>query len=220
MNRKEHSYVWIKYCENKKLWENKDLNNSDIAKIIKLGININYDNEIRFNNHTTATKKNLNKMLNISKSSFESFFNLLLSKDFLYFEENNKYKIKNFIKSKIIKTETTIWSSLRLNKNYIYKGTLNKYIFKTPNEKVAKLYVYACNNFFESELNYHQLGYIFQLIPFLDKNNSINIEDALIISNYKESNKYRFLKMIEQIPYVEIYDDKIIISKKLLELKN
>jgi hypothetical protein len=195
------------------LWEEKHLSNADIARIVKLGLYIDYNNKISFNNDVKVNKKNLNQILQLVNITFEKFFRTMLDSNIFYTTDLTGYKTYN------LWLQETVWHNLILNKEMMRKGRSSKYWYEQKYNTHIKLYVEPCKELFESNVSYHNIGYIFQLIPYLDYgDNSINVDDALKVLNYNVKNKYRFINTLQQIPYITIEKNFITISKTLVNM--
>lgn len=207
-------YVWLRFNNNQLLWADKYISPADIAKIIRIGVQIDYNNNLIFDNKISINKKNLNKILKLTRSKFELFFKKSLMNNIFYID-NLDYSYRtynNFVGNHI-------WSSLVLNKEFIRKGYSNRHWNEQTYSERIKLYIKPTKELFENA-TYTQVGNLFLLIPFLDfKDNSISIEDAMEHLGYNKEKKKRFIDSFNNLKYVYISDLYITISKELICFK-
>lgn len=206
--------MWLRFNPNQLLWGDKNISPADIAKIIRIGIQIDYNNNLIFDNKISINKKNLNKILKLSRSKFELFFKKALMNNIFYMDDlDYSYKTYNDF------VGNHVWNELVLNKEFIRKGYSNKHWNEQTYSERIKLYTKPTKELFENA-TYTQIGNLFLLIPFLNFNdNSISVEDAMDYLGYNKEKKKRFLKSFNNLKYVDVSNLYITISKELICFK-
>lgn len=217
INAKFRSYgnfTWLEFKYGEELFPNMKLGH--IARLLYLSTFITYDGILKTSNHAYMTKANMNKLLKLSAKQFYEFYNEMVNK-------------------KII-IENTEENCLLLNKDLFFKGTIEDKstydnLIRLNHKTIRELYV-------NIPISKHKtLGYIFKLIPYVNKEHNIlcknpleadidrlellnKTSDIAKICNYSKSKAKRLYEEMKEItlnnnPIVKIYENSISKKKRI-----
>lgn len=155
-------YVHVYYVSQKLLYNEMNIDNSNITRFLYLATYIDYNNrqsnllliKNKNNKLVPMTKKDMQRIMKLSKSQFCDFLNQMIEKTMLFEIEGKFY----------------------LSDKYVLKGKIEK------NKDCVRLYVNPVRCLYENSTprQHKQLSYIYQLIPFADYNtNFITINNKV-----------------------------------------
>lgn len=149
-------FVIFEYC--KGLTINEELTQSDLSRLFMLATFTGYDGVLMFDNATAINKTNMNKIINISESKFLEFY----------------YKLKKL--DILIEESKTI---LKLNKNYFFKGEIKKHKDYIQKNDYTRIYIKVIRDLYNkiSARSHKQLGILFMLIPYINREWNILCEN-------------------------------------------
>ena len=175
-----------------------DLSSQSIVRLIYIATYIDYSNNILcYDNKVLLTKKDIKKLMLLSDSVFKRWFNEMINKKYIIQKENNFY----------------------ITDKYFRKGQLNKNLSDYKNSKYTRIYINAVRKLYltTKSTSHSVLGYIFQLIPFVnlqwnivcnnplepDKDliNPLTIGEFCDIIGYDKKNAKRLIKIIASIKF-------------------
>lgn len=175
-----------------------DLSSQSIVRLIYIATYIDYSNNILcYDNKVLLTKKDIKKLMLLSDSVFKRWFNEMINKKYIIQKENNFY----------------------ITDKYFRKGQLNKNLSDYKNSRYTRIYINAVRKLYltTKSTSHSVLGYIFQLIPFVnlqwnivcnnplepDKDliNPLTIGEFCDIIGYDKKNAKRLIKIIASIKF-------------------
>lgn len=201
-------YIHMFYVKNELLFNELGLDPSTITRLIYLATYIDYNNRktnllVKYGQYKkviSMTKEDIKKVMQLSKSTFNAFFKELKEKSIL-FELDNKFYINN---------------------KYFEKGIINgREVDEVKlNNEYTRVFIDTTRELYEgsSSRQHKHLGYVFQLIPFL------NYSRNILTYNTDETNFYNMnfigLKDVCELLGINSDDgnDKKL-EKQLLKLK-
>lgn len=201
-------YIHMFYVKNELLFNELGLDPSTVTRLIYLATYIDYNNRKsnllikrgQYNKPVPMTKADIKNVMKLSDDVFRKFFKELNEKNIL-FELDNNFYISNM---------------------YFEKGTINnKEIDEVKlNNEYTRIFIDATRDLYEgsSTRQHKHLGYVFQLIPF------VNYSRNILTYNIEETNFYNMnflgLKDVCELLGVNGEDgnDKKL-EKQLLKLK-
>jgi len=129
---------------------------SDITRLMFLSTYLNYDGYLMFDNGKPVTKKNMNSLLKLSKSSYKYFCSRQSKENILEVKDDK----------------------MRVNPNVFEKGCLPKSRVAgwiQQNKYITRLYVNGVRNIYnKSSISSHKtLSYLFQILPFVNRQYNI-----------------------------------------------
>lgn len=167
-------YIHMFYVKNELLFNNLGLDPSTITRLIYLATYIDYNNRktnllIKYGQYKKVepmTKADIKKVMRLSDDVFRKFFKELKEKSILFEIDNNFY----------------------ISNKYFEKGTINNKDIdeiKLSNE-YTRIFIDTTRNLYEGSTTrqHKHLGYVFQLIPFL------NYSRNILTYNTEETNFY------------------------------
>lgn len=142
----------------------EDLSPQSIVRLIYIATYIDYSNNILcFENKVSLTKKDIKKLMLLSDSVFKRWFNEMIDKKYIIQKENNFY----------------------ITDKYFRKGQINKNLSDYKNNRYTRIYINAIRKLYitTKSTSHTYLGYIFQLVPF------VNLQWNIVCHNPLESDK-------------------------------
>lgn len=201
-------YIHMFYVKNELLFNNLGLDPSTITRLIYLATYIDYNNRktnllIKYGQYKKVepmTKADIKKVMRLSDDVFRKFFKELKEKSILFEIDNNFY----------------------ISNKYFEKGTINNKDIdeiKLSNE-YTRIFIDTTRNLYEGSTTrqHKHLGYVFQLIPFL------NYSRNILTYNTEETNFYNmnFLGLKDVCKLLGVSSDEgndKKLEKQLLKLK-
>lgn len=179
---------------------------SDLSRLFYLASYLNYNNELKRNDKTLLRRCDFDQLMGLSERETIKFIKELKANNILY----------------------TNLDKFLLHDDILYKGFLNqkmqntvKACIKVNIDEVRYLYTNCIDN-----RKHKLLGYIFRLIPYLDSNNNIVLQDKnalwydiLNILNYKSnetklfSNQLMSLQTSKSLPLIMVDNERFILNK-------
>ena len=184
----------FKHC--KEFSKHKELNQSDLARLIMLATYINYKGILVLSNVKAMNKNNMNQILKLGDRTFWEFYNKLIKLNIIYQEDENLY----------------------LNKKYFFKGEVSVHKAYTKQKDYTRLYINSIRFLYNnvSAAKHKHLGLIFRMIPY------INLRWNLLCINPTE-NDLEIINIITLGELAELfdYDKKYLfqLRKDLLNIK-
>lgn len=140
-------FVFMIYNNIELLTKQLEIPLQDIPKLMYLSSYLNYENVLMVNQRNKMTKSNMKELLMLSRNQFSKFFNLIIEKEILIEEKNDKQKY------------------YKLNENIFKKGEITTDSMKT------KMYINSVRFLYENTNTrmHSNLAIVFQLIPYVHK---------------------------------------------------
>ena len=165
-------YVHMLYVKNELLFNDINIDESNISRLIYLATYIDYNNReenvlVRYNKNNKIeylTKRDVKRMMGLSDPTFRGFYKCLIDNNLL-FEANDKLYITN---------------------KYFGKGESS-----FDNKSYTRVFVNTTRRVYEgcTSRQHKKLGYVFQLIPYL------NYETNIICSNPNECDRNKLNRL-------------------------
>ena len=176
----------------------KDISSQSIVRLVYLATYIDYSNNILcFENKIPLTKKDIKKLMLLTDSVFKRWFNEMIDKKYIIQKDEGFY----------------------ITSKYFLKGQINKNLNAYKNNRYTRIYINAIRKLYltTKTTSHTVLGYIFQLIPFVNLqwnivcNNPLETDKDLInpltvgefcdIIGYDKKNAKRLIKIIASIRF-------------------
>ena len=176
----------------------KDISSQSIVILVYLATYIDYSNNILcFENKIPLTKKDIKKLMLLTDSVFKRWFNEMIDKKYIIQKDEGFY----------------------ITSKYFLKGQINKNLNAYKNNRYTRIYINAIRKLYltTKTTSHTALGYIFQLIPFVNLqwnivcNNPLETDKDLInpltvgefcdIIGYDKKNAKRLIKIIASIRF-------------------
>lgn len=154
-NNKYGDFVWCLYDISKEYLPNVKPQN--ITRMMYIVSYLGYDGYLVYDNGHAITKQGILKILGVSRTQFEEFYDEMINND-IFIEQNNKIYINTY---------------------YFYKGGINK--ITKHKKSIIRIYSGSIKEIYESipvSLHKH-LGYIFKIIPFVNIHYNILCKNPL-----------------------------------------
>lgn len=208
----EHKFFWYIFDEyNTSIY---NLSNSHITMLMYLCTYLDYDtNYLKLNRLTYMSKSDLQNVLEVNQMGFYRFYNALVDNNILT----------------EVKAEKDTTSKLKINPNIFRKGTLAFNEIDRVTYLVIKIYNKVTRLLYNSDISKKRLGYLFRLIPYLNKDTNalcsnpfeqqenklkyLTSNDICKILRYSTSNKSKLIKELLNIEVIH-NDNKQKIFKK------
>ena len=142
----------------------KDISSQSIVRLVYLATYIDYSNNILcFENKIPLTKKDIKKLMLLTDSVFKRWFNEMIDKKYIIQKDEGFY----------------------ITSKYFLKGQINKNLNAYKNNRYTRIYINAIRKLYltTKTTSHTTLGYIFQLIPF------VNLQWNIVCNNPLESDK-------------------------------
>lgn len=148
------NFFWYLYRKNK--LELECLTPIHTFRLMYLVTYMTYDGYLKVNKRRYCSKNDLQKILKLKDTEFKNFYNAVIKNNILIVEEN-----ENGIRYKI-------------NPDIFSKGELNNELCEKLNNKdlsIIRIYQDITRKLYETAKHnsYKRLGYLFQLIPYINK---------------------------------------------------
>ena len=154
-NEKLGGYIMVSYVSNELLFNKLDLKQATVSRIIYLSTYIDYSDReanllVKYGQNKEVlpmTKKDIKRVMNLTDTTFKSFFKEVKEKGLLYEVEGKFY----------------------LNNEYFHKGNENTF------NNYARVYIGTTRKLYEGckTTKHRQLSYLFALIPYINYNTNV-----------------------------------------------